>query len=302
MAVMITLLVKHSRPGNLILAILMYAFGVGIADYLGKPIDWGTYWIGQGCVVFLLLSSNFLKVYFDHIEPTQQAGKKTEGDQDEFALTTPTGKRMMLQLSLTSLTIGSVLSVLLLIKDGLNLTILFILILAFVLVIVYSVPPLRLVNSGYGEIVDAFLHVNLVPALAMLFQIKDMHRLLPMLTFPLTTLYLSMTLSLSLKDYTRDMRYGLKNLMTRLTWKHGMDLHNILILCSYVLLVMAILLGLPWSLGWPGLLTFPIGLYQIWQMRQIANGVKPNWKVLNFTAITLLSLTAYLLSITLWIG
>ena len=72
--------------------------------------------------------------------------------------------------------------------------------------------------------------------------------------------------------------------MTRLTWEPGMNLHNILILCSYLLLVMALLLGLPWSLGWPGLLTFPIGIYQIWQMRQIANGVKPNWKVLNFTA------------------
>jgi 1,4-dihydroxy-2-naphthoate octaprenyltransferase len=298
MTMIITILLKHSRPGNLIFGILMYAFGVGIVDFLGKPVDWGTYWIGQGSVVFLLLSSSFLKAYYDHGEPHQIAITKAESDENRYTLKI----RMLLQLSLTSLTIGSVLSVLLLIKNGFNLTILFILGIAFLLAFFYAVPPLRLVNSGYGEIVDAFLYVNLIPALGMLFQIKEMHRLLPMLTFPLTTLYLSLFLSLSLKDYTRDIRYGIKNLMTRLTWKHGMDLHNILILCSYVLLLIAILLGLPWALGWPGFLTFPIGLYQIWQMRQIANGVKPNWRVLNFTSIALLSLTAYLLSITLWIG
>ncbi|MCJ7624744.1 MAG: prenyltransferase [Anaerolineaceae bacterium] len=299
---MITNLIKYSRPGNLILGIMMYAFGVGMVDYLGKPIDWGTYWIGQGCVIFLLLSSSILKVYYNPVEPSQQVEKNAERDQDGHIFTTPAGKRTLLLFSLTSLTIGAALSVLLLINGGFSLIVLLVLGVAFVLAFFYSVPPLRLVNSGYGEIIDAFLHVNLIPALAMLFQTNDMHRLLPMLTFPLTSLYLSMALSLSLKDYSHYIRSGINNLMTRLTWRNGMNLHNILILCSYLILVMALLLGLPWSLGWPGLLTFPIGIYQIWQMRQIANGVKPNWKVLDFTAVTLLSLTAYLLTITLWIG
>jgi 1,4-dihydroxy-2-naphthoate octaprenyltransferase len=65
---------------------------------------------------------------------------------------------------------------------------------------------------------------------------------------------------------------------------------------------LAAIFGLPWSLTWPVLLTLPVGLFEIWQMIRIANGVKPAWRLMTFTSTMLVVLTAYLLTYTLWIG
>jgi 1,4-dihydroxy-2-naphthoate octaprenyltransferase len=172
--------------------------------------------------------------------------------------------------------------------------------LAFLVAFFYAVPPFRLVYSGYGELALSLQMANIIPALAFLLQVGNLHRLLAMITFPITALYLAMLLALSLEGYASDEKYRRKTSMVRLGWQRGMNLHNLLILFGFLLFGLAAILGLPWSLTWPGLLGLPLGLFQIWQMSLIASGAKPRWRLLSFNAVATVVLTAYLVTFTLW--
>ena len=58
----------RTRPGSILIAILMYFLGVGISDYLGNTIDWVAYWIGLSNSILLLISSQLLDVFFRSID------------------------------------------------------------------------------------------------------------------------------------------------------------------------------------------------------------------------------------------
>jgi len=166
----------------------------------------------------------------------------------------------------------------------------------------YPVPPIRLEYSGYGELVLSLLIANLTPALGYLLQGGDSLRLLAMVTFPLTMLFLAMLLVFSLSSYAGDLKYERRTLMIRMGWQRGMVFHNILVLASFLLLALAALLRFPWSITWPALLPLPLGLYQIYQIRAIANGAKPNWRALMVGALALFAAMAYLLTFAFWIN
>ena len=61
----IRLLILLSRPLFLLGGALVYGLGVGIARYLGTPIDWSLYIIGQAYVTTMQLSAQYLNEYFD---------------------------------------------------------------------------------------------------------------------------------------------------------------------------------------------------------------------------------------------
>jgi len=79
-----------------------------------------------------------------------------------------------------------------------------------------------------------------------------------------------------------------------------MILHNILILSAFLLLGLAATFGLPLAIVLPALIPLPLGLLQIWQMRRIDAGAKPNWTTMGFTAVILFASVAYLLAFTFW--
>jgi 1,4-dihydroxy-2-naphthoate octaprenyltransferase len=297
-----TLLFHLARPYSLLAGILVYAMGVGVSFYLGQHIDWVIYWLGQAWVTLMQISSYLLKAYFDHSDPALrwlQREKKNEGTTvPSLELPRP----LLLQAAITPLTIVAFITVLLFAREGLYLHVEIILSIAFLLTFFYGVPPFRLVYSGYGELSQAILLANIVPAFGFVLQTGVLHRILAMLTFPLSALFLAMVLALSLKTYPVDLRFGIRSMMVRVGWQRGMNFHNILILFAYLLLVLATFLGLPWSLTWPGLLTLPLGIAQIWQIIRIFNGAKPRWRILDFGSVALFVITAYLITFTLWKG
>ena len=125
-----------------------------------------------------------------------------------------------------------------------------------------TLPPFRLVSSGYGELIMSIIIVGLIPAMAFLFQGHDFHRLLVMVAFPLTLLYLGMLLALEFPDYASDIKQGKKPILIRIGWQRGMLLHNILILGSFVLLGMAFVFGLPFRIGWPVFFVLPVAYFK----------------------------------------
>ena len=285
---------KMSNPLALLGGALFYALGVGIEFYLHGTVDWAHYWLGQACVTLLQLTSFYLKAVYD--QPVNSAGAKNNHGEERLLHNT------ILLAAYSTLAVGTAFIILLVISKAISPAGYLILGIAFLLVLVYAVPPLRLVYSGYGELLQAFLVASLIPALGFILQSGSYHRLLAMLAFPLLALYLALLLVFSLPNYGEDMRLERRTLMVRIGWQNGMNLHNFLILGGYLLLGIAAVLGLPWSITWKGLLSLPVGLFQIWQMWQISNGAKPHWNLLRITAISSLALTAYFLTFALWAG
>ena len=287
-------LIRIIHPWVILASVLTYALGGGIAHYLGSQINWTSYLVGQACVIILIISSYLLREYFDM--PVMLEKKPEPGDPPVLTRT------ILGQISATFLTVGAVLTVLLLANHQLNPQSFLILGLSFILAMAYAIPPLRLAHSGYGELASAILVVNLLPGFSFLLQNGEYHRLLALVTLPLTFLYLAAYLAISLQSYAGDIRSGRKNMLVRLGWQRGMTVHNMLILLGFLVMGTAALAGLPWGITWPGLLGLPLGLFQIWQMWSIANGARPRWQLLVITSGATLALTAYFVNFALWTG
>jgi len=295
----LVILFRLSRPLFLLGTVLIYALGAGVADYLGRRIDWVVYLVGQLWVIALFLGAVYLHEYYravseaskPYLDPLPGGDGKIGSGQAPLT---------MLVATAVSLTAVATLSVWMLRELRLSPAAWLVMVLACLGSIFYSVPPVRLAFSGYGELTIAFLYANLLPAFAFILQVGDLHRLLAMSTFPLTALSLSLALAFELPDYASDIKQNRRTLMVRLGWQRGMGLHNALILGAFLLVGLALTFGLPLFIGLPAILPLPLGLLQIWQMRRISEGAKPNWMALKLTAVVLFATTAYLLTFAYW--
>lgn len=286
-------LLRFSQPLRLFLASLTYILGTGIARYLGIHLDGRAFWLGLVWVLLIQVAAYLLAEYFRR--PFEPLG---EADTPSQRLRLRT---LLLQVSAAVLTLVAALTVVML--RGRLITPLsgIFLGLIFLLLMAYSVPPLRLVNAGFGEFALAILFADLIPVLAFLLQADEFHRLLPLVTFPLTLLALAYWLVLDFPTFASDQKYGRSTLLIRLNWPRAIPLHHALLLAAYILFVAAPFFGFPWRLLWPVFLTLPLVAYQIFMLRNIALGVKPLWPILTANATAIFGLTAYLLTLTFWI-
>ena len=296
------LFIQLSRPSYILSAILLYFLGIGIDHYLSGPISWSSLLLGLIWIVFILLGFQYLNEYFDPTvykdSPTQ---KHTPFSGGSGAIGSgKLSRQVALWAGLTCLTITASMTVLL--SQNLKMNPPMGLILGFIFIgeFIYAVPPFRLVSSGYGELILSIIWVGFVPAMAYLLQGHDFHRLLIMVSFPLTLLHLSMLLALEFPDYASDLKQGKKPILVRMGWQRGMLVHNILILMGFVIQGIAFALGFPLSVGWPVVFVLPIGLFQIWMMNRIAEGAKPNWNLLLLISISTFGLAAYILAFAFW--
>lgn len=297
----IRLFIQLSRPVFLLGAILLYALGVGIARYLGATIDWGQYFLGQFWVTSMQLSTHYLNEYFDSSADTSNPNRTMFSGGSGAIGPQRLPRSVAFWAAVTALTFVASFTVLLMRSTGFQIEILLLMGIIFAGAFFYSVPPIEFSSSGYGELITSIIVSNLVPALAFLLQADEYHRLLAMSTFPLTALHLAMMLAFDFPDYATDIKFEKLTLLVRLGWRRGMTLHNLLILSNYLLLVVALIYGMPLSIGLPPILLLPLGVFQIWMMNRIAAGFRPNWKLLTTTAVLLYGLTAYLLAFSYWI-
>jgi 1,4-dihydroxy-2-naphthoate octaprenyltransferase len=280
--------------------ILFYALGVGIADYLGAQIEWGQLLIGQVWVTMLQLSAQYLNEYFDAPVDIQNQNRTFfsggSGAIGEEKLT----RNNALIAAATTLTITASMTVVLFQQASISPLLVLIMVVSVLGAIFYSVPPIRLVTSGYGELTTSILVANLIPSFAFVIQFGELHRLVAMSTFPLTALHLAMMIIFEFPDYATDNKYEKLTLLVRIGWERSMTLHNILILSAYLLLGLGMVFGLPTPIALPAFLTLPLALLEIWQLRRVALGVKPNWNALGLNTIVLIGSMTYLLAYAFW--
>lgn len=294
------LFIRLARPQFLLGGILLYALGAGIARYLGTSINWNVYLLGQIWGTLLQLATQFLNEYFD-IEYDLKNPNRTFLTGGSGALGPGKLPRATALWSAAGcLAVVASITVLLLNEGDITPVAAVLMVLIVFGAIFYAVPPVKLESSGYGELTTAILVSNLVPAFAFVLQTGHLHRLLAMSTFPLTFLFLGMLLAFELPDYGSDLKYGKRTLMVRAGWQLGVNIHNLMILFGYLIMAIAVLLGLPTGIALPVILSLPIGLLQIWTINRIASGGKPNWTLLTLTGLLMFTSAAYLLTLAFW--
>jgi 1,4-dihydroxy-2-naphthoate octaprenyltransferase len=296
----VRLFIQLSRPLFLVGAALLFGLGVGIARYLGASVNWTLYFLGQSWVSSLQLSAHYLNEYYDSPVDSRNPSQTPFSGGSDAVGPGKLSRNVPLIAALTSLTITASLTVVMLQASVITPVVLMIMVISLLAAIFYSAPPVRLSSTGYGELTTSILVANLVPTFGFLLQMQDLHRLLVMSTFPLTVLHLAMMLAFEFPDYATDVKYEKQTLLVRLGWQNGMVIHNVLILSAFLLLGLAMLFGLPGGIALPAFLPLPLGLLQIWQMRRIAAGAKPNWNTVTLTAVVLFASVAYLLTFTFW--
>src|SRR4030065_2090579 len=260
------LFIQLSRPIFILNTALLYILGVGIAHYLSGQVDWTLFFLGFSWVILIQLGFQYLNEYFEQDGASgDPSWLHTPFSGGSGAIGTGKLPRLVaLWAGLTCLTVTASLTVLMFNNQELSLA--SVLMLGMILLgeLVFALPPIRLVSSGYGEVIRSIITVGFVPALGYLLQGRDVHRLLIMVAFPLAILFLGMILVLELPSYATDIKHERKRATARIGWQKGMLLHNILILSSFIIFGLAFVFCIPLSIGWSVFIVVSIGVFQIW--------------------------------------
>lgn len=286
--------IRLTRPHFLLGGFLLFGLGAAIALYLGRPINIGLYLIGQLLVTSIQLTTHYLNEYFDApadaLNPNRTLMNGGSGMLGETGLPRITALYAgMITLAITATGVS-----LLLLQGEVPLLSWLLLGLGFLCSYFYNAPPVRLISSGYGELIASVVVAGIVPAFSFALQTGELHRLLLMTTAPLIALHFAMVLIFELPDFATDAKFEKRTLMVRIGWENGMRMHDAAILLAVLTYLLAFLTGLPSRVALGGLIALPLALAQVWQLGRIRQGYPPRWQLLTISATGLFALTAYL--------
>jgi 1,4-dihydroxy-2-naphthoate octaprenyltransferase len=283
---------RFFQPDKFIIALLVYFLGGGVARYLGAVISLPAFVLGLLTILFLLMGSMLLRTYFSNYQMTNVSIR----DQNEKYRT------RILQVSFTLFTLTGAFVITLLLSKEINIETGILLFLIALLLVLNEVPPIALHKTGYGELVLAIALAALIPAFSFFLQAHDeIHRLIPVIAFPLTLLAIAWQIAANFPEYARDIKSNHQSLLIRLTWQRALPIHNICILAAYLFFAISPSFGVPWGLIWPLFLGFPFSVIQILWLQRITNGGKPIWNIFRLFIPFTFGLIVYLLALTFWI-
>jgi 1,4-dihydroxy-2-naphthoate octaprenyltransferase len=286
-------MLRLSRPLHLLLAALTYLLGASIPAYLGKPFQPVVFALGLVIVLMAQMGMAFLReVFRPHNEPL--IAGETPKDKETL-------RNNLLYISIGMIATTAVIAFIVYLNFALTLPAFYFLLASLALVLAYSIPPFRLVNRGFGELILALHIAYVVPSIGFLFQAGENSRLLTILLVPLTVLALAYFLIINFTTFPDDQKYERGTLLHRLTWERAVPLHHSLIAFAYLAFALIPFFGFSLSLVAPAFLTLPFAVFQILQVRAIAAGGKPNWRLLTSTALAVFGLTTYFLTLTFWL-
>jgi len=286
-----TAFLKLTHPLHLLLAALTYTLGASIPAYLGKPFQPLIFSLGLAGVLLAQLSMSLLAEVF---RPHNESLVEGETPQQKETL-----RNNALYISIAALSSTAFIIYLLYIDQILVLPSVILYLSSFILVLAYALPPIRLLDRGFGELTLAAHIAYIIPSIGFLLQAKENHRLLAVIIIPLTALALAYFLVINFTTFPTDQKYQRGTLLRRLTWERAVPLHHSLIVFAYSIFAIAPLLG--FSILWPAFLTLPFAILQMLLLRNISIGNKPNWTLLTVTALAVFGLTTYFITLTFWL-
>lgn len=283
-------LFRLSRPLHLFIAALTFSLGASIANYLGRPFRADSFWLGLVGVLLAQTSMSLLSEVF-RLDAEPLTENETRRERSMV-------RNNALYISIASLTANAVIAFILFNNRHLSVAAFSFLLLSLTFILAYALPPFR--NRGFGEFLLAAHLAYVIPTLAYLLQADETHRFL-VLSIPLTFLAYSYFIAMDFPSFASDSKYNRTTFLTRLGWEQVIPLHHIFLLFAYILFAVSPVLGLSLSLIWPAFLTLPFALFQIVQLRNISLGGPANWPLLSATALAVLGLTVYFLTLTFWL-
>jgi 1,4-dihydroxy-2-naphthoate octaprenyltransferase len=173
--------------------------------------------------------------------------------------------------------------------------------LSILVVLVHAVPPFRLLDRGFGEFLQAAHLAYIVPSIAFLLQVQEYHRLLPLVTIPLTAIAFAYFIVLDFPAFAADQKYERRTLLTLLGWQKAIPFHHALLITAYFIFAAAPVLGFSVQILWPVFFTLPFAVFQIISLNNLASGGPANWTLLKVNALAVFGLTAYLLAMIFWL-
>lgn len=280
------------RPLHLLFAALTYSFGASLADYLGRSVNPASFWLG---LFLMILAQGAMSLLADVFRLDAEPLLENETRTQRQIL-----RNNVLYTSLACVAVISFVVYVLFAGGILPLPSLLFFLLSAITVIVYAIPPFQFVNRGAGELLLAVHLAYLIPSISFTLQAGEAHRFL-VLTIPLTLLAFSYFIANSFQSFLQDQTLNRVTLLVRLGWERVVPLHHAFILVAYILLLMSPSFGLSLALVWSAFLTLPFAQFQIFLLRNIALGAKPNWTLLHATSLSVFGLTAYFLTLTFWL-
>jgi 1,4-dihydroxy-2-naphthoate polyprenyltransferase len=299
---------RMARPHFLGGGLLLYGLGVVIARYEGVPIDGARYMAGQVFVTSVQLMTHFVNEYWD------VAGDRANRSRTFFSggsgvLRGAGGlleRRTAFAAALVCLVIAFAAAFALALSLHVSPVAWLIMLLALAVAWCYSAPPLRLVASGFGEIVTSLLVAVLLPAFGYVLQAGILSPLVFWSTAPLAPLHFAMLLAFALPDEASDKAADKRTLLVRLGRTRGILVHQAALLAGYGLLAAAAYGGVPVIVVLSGMLTFPLALAQGATVHWLAAGGDapdddlPHYGWLTVGGVALFALTAGLITFGFW--
>jgi 1,4-dihydroxy-2-naphthoate octaprenyltransferase len=281
------------QPFQMLQAGLVYFLGLGIAQYLGISLNTPRFLLGFLFMLGLVAAGSALTAYFS---PSYMFPRNLESPKERDSVL-----RILFYSAVGLLSVVSITVFYLLLQVPAQLVVFLLAAISVSIAVVVSVPPMRLMDRGFGEIAQAILIGGLPALFAFALQAGTIHRLVSYLSLPIILLSLACLLALEFPVYGIDLKYNRQSMLIRLTWQKAITVHNILMASAYIFLLAAPLMGIPLKLSWAPLLTLPLAIYQAIILRNIELGLKPNWRIWTLNAYAIAGLAAYLLAFTFWI-
>jgi 1,4-dihydroxy-2-naphthoate octaprenyltransferase len=286
---MIRPLLRLARPLPVLLSALTYALGVGIANYLGEPLQAVRFVLG---LILVLLSEIGLNLLAEVFRPPNEPISAGE---------TPAERRRSrnnaLPLSIAALAGIGLVIYLLFAGADVPVPALVMLAISLVIVLTYGVPPFRLLDRGFGEFLHAAHLAYVIPSISFLLQAQDSHRLLGLVAVPLTAIAFAYFIVLDFPAFASDQKYERRTLLTLVGWQRAIAIHHALVVSAYFLFASAPFL----QVLWPVFITLPFAIFQIMYLNSIGAGAPPNWTLLTVNALAVFGLNTYLLTMVLWL-
>jgi 1,4-dihydroxy-2-naphthoate octaprenyltransferase len=284
---------RLSRPLYLLLSVSTYFLGAGVARYLGHALILQIFWLG---LIGMILAQICMNLLVEVFRPLNEPIIK-----DESFANRKTIHDAALYISIAGLAVIGVIGYLLIKAGRLAPSVWLYFSFSLIVIFIYSIPPIRLVDKGYGEVLLAIHLGFVIPSIGFLLESDGFQPLLSAAIIPVTLLSLSLFLTFDFPSYSEDLKYFRQTLLMRLGWERAIPLHHYLLIIAYILFGIEPLFGFSFKLLWPVFLTLPFALIQIYWFCNIALGAKPIWTLLTANAIAIFGMTVYFLILAFWL-
>lgn len=284
---------RLTRPLHLFLAALTYLLGASIPSYLGMPFQPAPFGLG---LAGILLTQAAMALLGEVFRPPNEPLVQGETPRQKEML-----RNNLLYVSIGAIATAALIAFIIHLNFRLTLSTFYFLLASILLVLFYSIPPFRLLNRGFGELILALHIAYVIPSIGFLLQAGESSRLMTVIFVPLAALAFAYFLIVNFITFEADEKYQRGTILRYLTWERAVPFHHSLVVFTYVMFAFAPLLGYSIHLIAPAFFTLPFAIFQIIQMRAIALGNRPNWKLLHSTALAVFGLTTYFLTLTFWL-